>query len=277
MIGLRILVFAVAAWAAFAQSPAELFEKAPPHLDSALRERIRIFYQAHVDGKFRVADTVVHEDSKEAFFGSKKEQIRGFEIVRVNYTDNFTKANAVVAVDTDFLMPGFGKREVKIPLTTLWKLENGQWWWYLRSAEEGVETPFGIMKPGQDTRDQVLNKLGSMPDTTAIRRQVSISKTEVLLSGYEPSKDEVYIANGMPGEITIEVTCPPMPGLDVKLDRTQLKDGERARIEFHYRPPDRLTKQSIQASIRITPTQHLIPVRISFTPAPEIQQKIKKP
>ena len=53
--------------ALLAQSPEELFEKAPPHVDQTLRERVKIFYQAHVDGKFRVADTVVHEDSKDAF------------------------------------------------------------------------------------------------------------------------------------------------------------------------------------------------------------------
>jgi hypothetical protein len=277
MTGFRILVLAAAAWTVYAQSANDLFEKAPPHIDAALRERIRIFYQAHVDGKFRAADAVVHEDSKDIFFGSKKEQFRGFEIILVSYTNNFTKATAVVAVNTDFLMPGFGKQEVKIPLTTLWKSENGQWWWYLRSPDEGVETPFGMMKPGQDSREDIMNRLGAMPDSTAIRRQVSISKTEVLLRGYEASKDEIYIANGMPGDINIELTYPPMPGLEVKLDRARLSDGQRAKIEFNYQPPDRLTKPSIQASVRITPTQHLIPIRISFTPAPEIQEKVKKP
>ena len=37
-----------------------------------------LFYQAHVDGKFRLADTVVHEDSKDAFFVADKNQYKSF-------------------------------------------------------------------------------------------------------------------------------------------------------------------------------------------------------
>ena len=39
-----------------AQPASDLLEKAPPHIDKLLRERVRFFYQAHVDGKFRLAD-----------------------------------------------------------------------------------------------------------------------------------------------------------------------------------------------------------------------------
>lgn len=277
MIGIRILTLALAGWAALGQDAGELFEKAPPHVEAALKERISTFYRAHVDGKFRLADAVVHEDSKDAFFGSKKEQIRGFEIIRIQYSDNFTKATAAVAVDTDFLMPGFGKRQVKIPLTTLWKLDNGLWWWYVRVPGEGIETPFGTMKPGEASREEVLSRLGTMPNADAIRRQISVSKTEVALSAFEISSDEIVVANGMPGTVTLELTCPSMPGLEAKVERKQLGAGERAKLLFHYEPPNRSAKDPVQASLRVLPTNHVIPIRVNFAPPPVPEAQEPKP
>ncbi|MBM3775494.1 MAG: hypothetical protein FJW37_10065, partial [Acidobacteria bacterium] len=50
---------------AAAQAPSDLFEKAPPEIDRALRERAARFYQAHVDGQFRKAEALIVEDSKD--------------------------------------------------------------------------------------------------------------------------------------------------------------------------------------------------------------------
>ncbi|MGC8794691.1 MAG: hypothetical protein ACP5U2_15005, partial [Bryobacteraceae bacterium] len=143
-----LLVALTAALCAQAQTAAELFEKAPPEVDQALRERVKFFYQCHVEGKFRQADQVVAEDSKDAFFAAEKPRYRGFEIVRIVYSDNFTRARVVVAVDTDFMAPGIGRIPVKAPLTSLWKLENGQWWWYV-DRNAGKQTPFGPMRAGE--------------------------------------------------------------------------------------------------------------------------------
>ncbi|MCW5979334.1 MAG: hypothetical protein KIT09_14760 [Bryobacteraceae bacterium] len=276
MVSLRFMTLAFAACAAMAQNANELFEKAPPHVEAALRERVRAFYQAHVDGKFRAADAVVHEDSKEVFFGSKKEQIRGFEIIRLQYSDNFANATAVVAVDTDFLMPGFGKRQVKIPLTTLWKFEDGQWWWYVRSPEHGVDTPFGTMKPGAEQED-VLGRLANMPNVEAIRKQIAVSKTEVVLNGSEPGSDEVVIVNGMPGEVDLEFVCASVPGLEAKLDKERLAGGERATLRFTFQPPHKLAKDPVEGTLRIAQTAQVIPIRIAFTPPPDLQKAPPKP
>lgn len=56
-----LLLFSVVT---FAQQSDDLFEKAPPNVDEALRARITEFYQYFVDGKFRDADGLVADDSK---------------------------------------------------------------------------------------------------------------------------------------------------------------------------------------------------------------------
>ena len=57
---------------ALAQEAGNIFEKAPPEVDEALRARITRFYQAFIDGKFRLADALVADDSKDVFFAAEK-------------------------------------------------------------------------------------------------------------------------------------------------------------------------------------------------------------
>ena len=75
--------------------PTDVFEKAPPDVDNALRERVAKFFQAHIEGKFRQAEAVIAEDSKDFYYNMEKQRYLGFEIVRINYSENFTKAAAL--------------------------------------------------------------------------------------------------------------------------------------------------------------------------------------
>src|ERR1044071_5965016 len=92
----RACVFVLLASCLSAQAPADLFHKAPPAVDEALRARIAKFYQLHVDSKFRQAEALVAEDSKDFFYSANKPKYLGFEIKQIIYSDDFTKARAVV-------------------------------------------------------------------------------------------------------------------------------------------------------------------------------------
>src|SRR5260370_24279308 len=72
-----------------------LFDKAPPDVDEALRARITGFYQAHVDKKFRQADQFVAEDTKDFYYESNKPAYLSFNIGKITYSENFTKAKAI--------------------------------------------------------------------------------------------------------------------------------------------------------------------------------------
>ena len=123
-------VFLLASSAA-AQNAADVFAKAPPDVDDALRARIAKFYQAQVDGKARRAEEIVAEDSKDFFYNMAKPKFLGFEIRDITYSDNFTKAKVTMVMEMYLMMPGFEGKPMKVPGSTLWKIENGQWCWYI--------------------------------------------------------------------------------------------------------------------------------------------------
>jgi hypothetical protein len=274
---MRTLLLAGMAWCVClsAQSPTDVFDKAPPETDKALRARVSAFFQAHVEGKFRQAEAVVAEDSKDAYYNSTKRRYLGFEIVKVQYSDNFSKANVITAVEMDWSTSRLGKIRVKPPLKTQWKLENGEWFWYV-VPQKDWETPFGRMKPGADPVAGAKPKW-AVPDAETMFSQVKVNKGEIRLASHEKSEDSAEIVNGMPGEITIKVDQPsPATGLQVKVDKELLKSGETARVLFEYTPPDRTPKATLETAVTINPTGMTVPFRITFSVPPEYEKYLPK-
>ena len=275
MVSPRVATILVFALAAFGQAPSDLFEKAPPVVDAALRARVAKFYQAHVDGKFRVADQVVAEDSKDAFFAADKNRYRGFEITKISYTDEYTKARVVTTCDSDFLMPG--KRfPVKIPMTTLWKVVDGEWFWYVEPKSEVIETPFGKMSGGKEEPAGKVSFEDRMTNPAALARQIKVDRTEVKLSSYEPASAEVSVSNQMPGEISLSLSYNGFPGFKASLDRTKLGAGQTAKILVECKPADKRPKPTLSLQLQIEQTNQVIPIRVTFAVPPEIESKLPK-
>ncbi len=266
---------------ASAQS-SDLFTKAPPDVDEALRARIATFYQAHVSGKYHEALKVVAEDALDDFMAAGKDQYKSCEIARINYLENFTRAEATVACKGELHWRA-QHMPATMPLSSSWKLVNGQWSWYLLKRE-AVQTPWGLSrsdpKAGENSQMPVIP-----PDPMALARdilqKVTLDKTDLTLKGYENSVDEVHIVNGMPGSIRVTVTFPSALGLTVKPDKLELKGGERATIVFAFSADDvkalceacfKPVKPSVTANIQIEPTNQSFPVKITFAIPPELQK-----
>src|SRR5271154_2298631 len=94
----RTLILAVFAAVAFAQNPADLFNRAPADVDQALRARITEFFHYHVSGEPRKAEELVAEDTKDYFYNNNKPHYISFEIGKIDYSDGYTKAKAMVTV-----------------------------------------------------------------------------------------------------------------------------------------------------------------------------------
>src|SRR5437762_142795 len=103
----RVFLFFLLVSGLRAQTPGNLFDKAPADVDAALRERIAKFYQAHVDKKPRLAEPYVAEDTKDFFYETNKPGYLAYEIDSISYSDNFTKAKAIVKCKMYVPMPGF--------------------------------------------------------------------------------------------------------------------------------------------------------------------------
>jgi hypothetical protein len=262
----------------------DLFTKAPPEVDEALRARIMIFYQAHITGKYSDAFQVVADDSRDTFLGSGRDQYKSCEITKISYTDNFTKANVVTACKGEFHW-----RTERMPATmavpSTWKLVNGQWYWYV-AKQDTLETPFGISRVSPDggaTTQRPAIPADPMAAARDILQKVRVDKAEVQLKGYETSSDELHLINSMPGPIRINVTFPASKGVTVKPEKAELQSGEKASIVFSYdleeaaalcRDCLKLVKPTIMANIRVEPTGQVFPVKITFAIPPELEKQI---
>lgn len=261
-------------WAAvcLAQDPAALFEKAPPDIDEALRARITKFYQAHVEGKFRAADALVAEDSKDAFFEADKTRCRSFNLMSVKYSDSFSRAVAVIACETDFPMPMGRPMAVKMPVRSQWKTVDGQWFWYLDpvSDKEAV-TPFGIRKPQNPQQPAAAAAPRVAPmDIETVFKQVKTDKQEVSFDPSAKGVNRVVVTNQMLGSISVSLDPPVLEGLDLKLDRTSLGQGESAVLSIAYEPAKNRKPSAAVVRVIVSPLGQALPIQIRFA-APVIR------
>jgi hypothetical protein len=244
------------------QSPADLFSKAPPEIDNALRERISKFYQAHVEGKFRVADQYVSEDSKDIFFEADKRRCRSFEIVKINYEENFTRARAVVNCDTEMLLPPKGVMQVKMPVASSWRLESGTWFWFVEGKSN--QSPFGAMNAGQG--DGVV-QIPKGPSAEDLRKMIEVSESEFRVSPNERLTREIQVTNRMPG--AVQLTLEPLKATDIKasFDRHELKPQESATLTIEFTPDAahrRSPRTSEEIVFAVAPANQKLRVRFFF-------------
>jgi hypothetical protein len=257
---------------------ASLFEKAPPDVDEALRARVTQFYQAHVDGKWRAADAVVADDSKDGFLGADKTRCKAFNIVKINYSEEFSKANVLVTCDTELAAAG-RRLPVKAPLSSHWKVIDGKWFWYLIPVDPnvGTLTPFGRMKPGvgTDGSGAIGDPLKQGPTALEVLSAIHPDKSSVMLSSYQKSEAVVTLTNTR-GRAQLSVEPISIAGLEMSLDATDLKSNESAKLTIRYNPPDQTPKSTQIVRVSVFPSGQVVGIELKFAVPPEIQKLIPK-
>jgi hypothetical protein len=271
----RSLLLLLPCTVAFAQT-SDLFNKAAPEVDEALRARVTLFYDAYISGKYSHALKVVAEDAVDDFMGATKDTYKSCEISKITYSDEFNKATVVTACKGELVWRG-QRMPATLPLISNWKMVDGQWFWYaIRQTER--RTPFGLsgiapVPPGGEQRKTVIP-----PDPNALAReilsQVSIDKTAVELRQSQLSQGEVHVTNKMPGPITLSVDKLPVAGMNVKIDSPEVPSGGKATITFLYDPNDpsiscgscmaHAQLPAISANIHVSPTARIFAVKITF-------------
>lgn len=231
-----------------AQEASNIFDKAPPDIDEALRGRITQFYQAFVNGKFRQADAFVAEDSKDVFFAMEKKQYKACELGNVTYSDEFTKAVAVTSCDTKYFMMG---REIpiKLPMTSEWKLQDGVWYWYVipMSERTTMKTPIGIVKvpaPGSQEEAATATAPAPMarPDPLVLLGQlksaVKLDRDSITINPTKASTEKIQLKNTISGPVTLSADLGGIHGLSMKPAKVEIAGNEEATVVLTYDPKD---------------------------------------
>ena len=227
---LRLILLAFLACSAWAQGR-NPFNRVPPEVEAALRARMTDFFQYHVTGEYRKAEALVAEDTKDYFYDHTKPKYFSFEIGKIEYSDDYTKAKAVVLCETRINSPGFGNATYKVPVPSSWKVENGKWYWWVEPEKIGL-TPFGKMTPGPEVKNSgaapSMPSAANMPTSADfLFEQVKLDKKALTLA---PGGSEVItIHNTAPGVMTVSVLQRPA-GIDAKLSKASLNSGEKGML-----------------------------------------------
>jgi len=251
----RLLTLSLWVAAGFAQTPADLFNKPPADVDQALRARMSEFYQDHVDGKFRQAEALVAEDTKDHYYMANKPQYLGFEIQSIAYSDGYTHAKAIVLCEQYVPFPGFQGKSFKIPTPSYWKVVDGQWYWYI-DKDQLYQTPFGKMTPGPGRSSGQLVLPNPEDVLKTLSQQVKADKQAVNLK--PGGSDQVAITNSGPGVMSLSLNS--IPGVQVTPDHADLKTGETATLTVRAGSD---AKPGV-INVRVEPINQVIPIQVAI-------------
>jgi hypothetical protein len=223
----RRFLFPVVAATAWAQQPAP----AVSEVEAALRARVEQFYQLQVDKKFRQAEALVAEDSKDDYYDRAKPDIKGFSIQEIHLSDNDTRARVTLKGKLVIkIAPQLGPQSFDMPMTTSWKMENGQWCWFI-DPDLSSQTPFGRIHRSPDTARSPGDLPPAKMDVATLMNQVTLDSTSVILNASNPVQT-ITVSNNLPGEVNLELTNPKLEGVSIELERSALKAGEKSAIRF---------------------------------------------
>jgi hypothetical protein len=224
----RFLFPVAAATTAWAQQQSPEATKA----EVELRARVSQFFQLQVDKKYRQAESMVADDSKDGYYDGPKYNIKYFKIDRIEMLDGNTHAKVIIKGGVTLAMPAAGGAvELDAPATSLWKLENGQWFYYL-DQDAALVTPFGKLTPGTQAANSLAPpRFGKAPDIAALRNAVRADRTAVLMTADAP-RQTVTISNGLPGAIDIQLDGNSPEGFSVEIEKKHLEANETTQIRF---------------------------------------------
>ncbi len=230
----RKLIFPAVAVTAWAQQPAPEVAAA----EAALRARAQQFFQLQVDKKYRQAEAIVAEDTKDDYYNGAKYNIKSFSIEKVELLDNNTRARVILKARATLLAPPVGAVDFDVPITSVWKVEDGKWVWY-REPAPAIQTPFGTIHPGQssDKPGQII-AAGKAPDVAALRNSVKIDRASVALTADSPVQT-VTVSNELPGGVNLELNSNGIAGLSAELEKKHLEAGEKTVIRFRATGSDK--------------------------------------
>ncbi len=237
-----------------AQTLASRINKPPAGVEEALRERVSSFFTLQSEGKFRQAESLVCEDSKDAYYDSFKSKWTSVSIKSITWEDSFQTGKVLMSLGTEMKTLG-GTIPANLPLAAIWKAQNNNWCYFVPPVDATQSpSPFGTMTPGPAAKDGDLAMNRKAPPTSSdVGRLVGFTKLELHVRADEESTDSLEVLNGLPGSLRLEVHAPDFPGLKWTLSKTELQERERAVLTVVYKPVDKSRKAPFNLNLVVEP------------------------
>lgn len=235
----------------------------PPDVDATLRDRIRTFYQLQVDHKFRQAEQLIADDTKDYYYNSAKPDIRSFKIVDIRYASDFQRATVTLSSASQILLPGAGPLVMNRTLISNWKVEEGKWCWYVDQSKL-LDTPFGHMHISSgDAKGDIIPK-DRMMSVAAVMSGVHAQPTRVALDPSHSDGRAVTVTNTLEGSVTIR-NLTDSPLLDVVIAKPTLNAGESTTVTVT--PKAGSSDRPSSLTLEVSPTGQKIQIQLDWVSA----------
>ena len=246
------------------QSP---FQSAPPKVEEALRARVGQLYTLFQQRKFRQAEELVAEDSKDTFYATSKARHLGFEIKSVSFSPDLKDATAVVALQ--MIMPITGPRPVTIPITSKWRQVEGEWYLYYPQYKPGdtVQTPFGPKKISADSaRPEILANIEKGPSLATLRTMYKVSAKELRFPSSAPGRitQQITVANRSTGKLSLERRTKDIKGVEMSIAPEEAAPGEEIKVSFRYSPAVQQQRRNHSVRFSVLPISQQFSIELIF-------------
>lgn len=265
--GALTLAFAFCAAAAEETEP-KYSASAPAAVKESLEARVRTFYELFQGGKFRDAEAIVAEESRDIFYVAPKSRIFGFDIKSLTFTEDFQSAKAFVACK--MVVPMLGSQTFDIPVTSEWRWQNGDW--FIRfgprvSPDGTIQTPFGPMKSNADTGAPPSGGTPPpavlRPTLESLKEMFSVDRSELRMSGSEPGEQTISIRNRAAGALNLSMRSSLPPGLQVELPE-RVEAGAEGEVRFVYTPGEEPLEGRHSVELIVLPLNQVLKISIDF-------------
>lgn len=245
--------------------PATSTVEVPSGTEESVRARASEFYRLQIEGKFRQAEALVCEESKDVYYDAEKERWKSLKIQGVTFTAPQT-ARVSVALGNEMKTPQ-GTFPMEVPMVSVWHEEQGQWCLSMPKPGTGEKiTPWGVMKAGS-------GGTGKLPTAKpvsvgSIQSGVQLSKNVIRFDPTKASTDVVTISNHLEGSIQVEVNAVPLNGLTWKVISPMVKSQGTTQLEVSY-DPSLAREEPANRKLKVT----VIPLNLVRDVTVEFQKK----
>ncbi len=206
--------------------------KAPPEVEQALLDRVNQFYTLYQQSKFRQAEALVAEESKDRYYRMAKLPVRQFRVETIDWAEDFQSAKVLVACHA--ISTRTAAQALWVPVTSSWKHIDGQWYMEIPKRETSPFGPMAFSDPSKFTPEP-------------FRRP---TPEAVTAGGYRIDQDRlvfpkqatgiigrtVKISNHMPGNLPLEVEPLRLAGVATILSTPLIGPSGHGTLQVNYDP-----------------------------------------
>ena len=191
-------------------------------------------------------EPMVAEDTKDMWFASEKTRYGSFEIDKIEFNGDQTRAKVMVLAETTMRIRG-ASFIGKVPTFSNWKIEDGEWRYFIDPNEQ--------VREARKVR---------IPEPSELLGKVTASKNEVRLCGCGEPVFDVAINNAMPGEVRLTLEPVEVPGLLVSLQDRTLKARQSTKLTIEYDGAEKPPVAPVPVTINVDPTRERIVIKLIF-------------